>query len=66
MKINYPLFRNLLLVLTIPTLFACGPEAVNQANYDKALENGLLANEGYRRCNAYVQAWLEYADPETG
>ena len=32
----------------------------------EALKNGALANEGFIRCEKYVHAWLEYADPETG
>ncbi len=34
--------------------------------YEKALENGKVANEGLRRCQSYLEAWLEYADPVTG
>ncbi len=31
---------------------------MNQALFDKALENGKSANEGYRRCRAYLDALL--------
>ena len=34
--------------------------------FDKALENGKLANEGFVRCQNYVKAWLSHADPNTG
>jgi len=34
--------------------------------FDKALENGKLANEGFIRCQNYVKAWLSHADPKTG
>jgi hypothetical protein len=45
---------------------SCETETANQALYEKALENGKAANEGLRRCVAYLDAWLEYADPVTG
>jgi hypothetical protein len=32
----------------------------------RAEKNGVLANEGFRRCRDFVGAWLQYADPETG
>jgi hypothetical protein len=59
------------LALTLLLLSSCMPESrksdpENQALYDKALENGKAANEGLRRCVAYLDAWLEYADPVTG
>jgi hypothetical protein len=44
----------------------CETESANQTLYDKALENGKAANEGLRRCSAYLETWLEYADPATG
>jgi len=34
--------------------------------FDQALENAVLANEGYMRCGNYVNAWLEYSDPISG
>ena len=27
---------------------------------------GLVANESYKRCDLYVNGWLDLADPETG
>ena len=54
------------LSLSLLLLPSCVPEPANQALYDKALENGKSANEGLRRCGAYLDAWLEYADPVTG
>lgn len=35
-------------------------------DFDRASENGKLANEGLNRCRNYVNAWIEYADPATG
>lgn len=34
--------------------------------FNKALENGYLANKGYQRCIDFVEDWLKFADPETG
>lgn len=31
--------------------------------FEKAALNGTLTEEGYRRCERYVQDWLAYADP---
>jgi hypothetical protein len=33
--------------------------------FDKALQNAELANEGFIRCNDYMNAWLSFADPES-
>jgi len=54
------------LLLALLLLISCQSQTSKQLIFDKALENGILANEGYSRCSAYVHAWLEYADPETG
>lgn len=40
--------------------------ANEQGHFDQALINGKLGNEGYRRCQNYVEGWLKLADPETG
>ena len=34
--------------------------------FEQALENGKLANEGFRRCRNFVAGWLRHADPNTG
>jgi hypothetical protein len=34
--------------------------------FDRAEQNGKLANEGFNRCVKYVYAWLELADSATG
>ncbi len=52
----------LLIVSTAPQLCMGAGE---QGHFDKALLNGKLANEGYRRCQHYVEGWLKLADPET-
>jgi hypothetical protein len=33
--------------------------------FTDAANNGKLANEGFKRCMKYTQAWLGYADPES-
>ncbi len=38
----------------------------NEPEFQQALHNGQLANEGYIRCNRFVEDWLKHADPETG
>jgi len=32
----------------------------------KALENGVIVNQGFNRCVNYVNAWIKHADPSTG
>ncbi len=34
-------------------------------DFEKAAEDGKLANEGFVRCRNYVRGWLTYADPKT-
>jgi len=55
-----------LLCICFVLLIQCETEPANQVQYDKALENGKAANEGLRRCQSYLEAWLEYADPHSG
>ncbi|MHC4623226.1 MAG: DUF6807 domain-containing protein [Planctomycetota bacterium] len=38
----------------------------DEYGFGNALENGRLANEGFRRCHNYVEGWLTHADPRTG
>ena len=54
-------------------LWACqseeGQEEVfdlNRPEFDHALKNGALANEGFRRSLHFVEGWLQHRDPETG
>ena len=37
-----------------------------QILFEQAHQNGILANEGFRRCTEFMNAWLEHADPATG
>ena len=41
-------------------------QASQKDTFDRAYENGVLANEGWRRCRDYVRGWLTLADPATG
>ena len=36
------------------------------SNFVQAKENGRLANHGYIRCRRYLEAWMQYRDPESG
>ncbi len=47
-------------------LGSCSSATPPEELYAEARENGLVANEGYRRCLSFTEAWLEYADPVTG
>ena len=52
------------------SLFAPGTRAGensgSQTVFDRALENGRLANEGFWRSRLFVDEWLTHADPKTG
>jgi hypothetical protein len=52
-------------------LFSCGPQTKNGSLhedkvFEKAFHHAEQANEALVRCNAYMEAWLTYADPNTG
>ena len=57
-----------LVVLILVAIMGCNQAEYRfeKADFEQALENGHLANEGYRRCLNFVNDWLEHADPETG
>lgn len=40
-----------------------GVSAAEEKMFEQALQNGLRANEGFIRCNNYMNAWLSFADP---
>src|SRR4030042_1239665 len=44
------------------------PECICQtdSDYSTAFQNGILANEGFKRCHLYLQGWLSRADSATG
>lgn len=58
-------------LVPIFTLISCKsttPELTNDDEriFNKAHHNAIEANEGFIRCNNYMDAWLSFADPETG
>lgn len=46
---------------TLPTEFS----TADQEMFNRAQQNGVAANEGFIRCNRYMNAWLEFADPHS-
>jgi len=42
------------------------PDPKADTDFDAAMQNARLANEGFRRCTKYVAGWLKHADPNTG
>jgi hypothetical protein len=57
-----------LVVLILVAIMGCSQAEYRfkESDFQQSLENGHLANEGYRRCLNFVNDWLEHADPETG
>lgn len=53
-------------VLILGTVACSGNSKQDQAWFDEALNNGILANEGYNRCVRFVHDWLNYSDSATG
>ncbi|WP_236970515.1 hypothetical protein [Membranihabitans marinus] len=54
-------------LLIIPTIISCHSETKkHHRQFDQALANGQLANEGYRRCVDFTKDWLTVADPVSG
>ncbi len=47
-------------------VISCDQEHSTESEIEEALHNARLANEGFSRCMAYRDAWLDYADPSTG
>jgi len=63
MKLKYVKFLVLLLIVCI----SCAREkGSHELEFESAFENGVLANEGFRRCNNFMIAWLGQADSLTG
>jgi hypothetical protein len=38
----------------------------NDPTFQKAIENGKIANQGFKHCNKFVTGWLNHADSLTG
>jgi hypothetical protein len=47
-------------------IFAAKGMCQSDTDFDTAFQNGIAANEGFRRCHLYLQGWLSHADPVTG
>jgi len=63
MNLKYIKFFVLLLIMC----YSCTQEeGYQELVFESAFENGVLANEGFRRCNDFMISWLEHADSETG
>ena len=59
-----------LVILAVASASSCrtvtyGPDSFDEKMFQKALQNGIEANEGFIRCNDYMNAWLSYADPDS-
>ncbi len=51
------------LTLTVSLAQPAHRRSLPGTEFEKAAANGTLTEEGYRRCERYVQDWLKYADP---
>jgi len=49
----------------VVVLITTGCTTINEV-FNKAEENGIVANEAMNRCVLYVHGWLDHADPATG
>ncbi|GAF82659.1 unnamed protein product, partial [marine sediment metagenome] len=69
---NRGLFLSFVLVFcsVVLCLFAGGTWANENSGgrtvFDRVMENGRLANEGFWRCRLFVDGWLAHADAKTG
>ena len=60
-------FLSAVFILASVMLWSCRKNIDSDGiNFQKARDNGILANEGFLRCLDYTRAWLEYADSSTG
>lgn len=63
MNPRYPVLYTVILLIALSCTRNVGRD---QATFETARQNGILANEGYNRCMLYVNDWLKQADPATG
>jgi hypothetical protein len=54
------------LIIIWITLLPLNSFSQTDTDFETAFKNGILANEGFKRCNRYMLGWLSYADPVTG
>ncbi len=52
--------------LLLLLLVSCSTNMPDESLFDEAAGNGATANEGFVRCEKYVQGWLNLADPVSG
>lgn len=63
MKLKFVKFFFLVLFVCLSCTFENGHQ---EMVFKSAHERGVLANEGFRRCNDFVVSWLGQADSQTG
>ena len=56
----------LIIIATAFILITCVQNQIKSPDFDKALENGYLAQEGLKRCNEFMLDWLTFCDPQSG
>ncbi len=59
-------FLPVVFIFFLLILSGCDSAGPEDSRFEQAKANAKLANEGFRRSNRYVNAWLEKADAETG
>ncbi len=55
-----------LILLLIVCISCTRDKGSQELVFESAHQNGVLANEGFRRCNNYMISWLDHADSLTG
>jgi len=58
--------RFIIIFYVVIFIIGCNTKKTSTHDFTEAMENSKLVNEGYNRCLRFVDAWLKYADPETG
>ena len=59
-------YLKVFILLLIVCLSCAREKELQKSLFDQAHENGVLANEGFRRCDNFMISWLNYADTQTG
>ncbi len=55
-----------LITIVLAPALCCVAGGARDPDFQQALDNGRLANEGYIRCHRFVEGWLGHVDPKTG
>jgi hypothetical protein len=53
-------------VILLAVVCLCAYSMAKDQDFQQAIENGRLANEGFMRCRNFVTGWLAHADPNSG